>query len=124
MDVVRHKTPGVFLERAGEWLERAEAENNLILGISKYFEINPEQTKVNPYFLTVEDSGILLGAALMTPPRHRLLVSWRDLLPLEIIDTHVMRPLWTENSMIRPVRDAVDSIPTEIQTCDAPSLSG
>jgi predicted GNAT family acetyltransferase len=74
VNVVRHKTAGEFLERAGKSLERAEAENNLILGISKYFEVNAEQAKVNPYFLTVEDRGTLLGAALMTPPRHLIII--------------------------------------------------
>jgi uncharacterized protein len=73
MNVTQHKTAGEFLEHAGEWLERAEAENNLILGLSKYFEINAGRTNVNPYFLTVEDSGILLGSALMTPPRHLII---------------------------------------------------
>jgi uncharacterized protein len=63
-----------FLKRAREWLERAEAENNLILGIAKRFETNEGRVNVHPYLLTVEDSGILLGAALMTPPR-RLIIS-------------------------------------------------
>ena len=78
MDVVRHKTAGKFLERSGEWLERAEAENNLLLGISRYFVTNPSQTDVNPYLLTVEDSGILLGAGLMTPPRHLIISRMPD----------------------------------------------
>jgi predicted GNAT family acetyltransferase len=73
MIVTQHKTAREFLERAGESLERAEAENNLLLGISKYYEINPGRTNVNPYFLTVEDSGILFGAALMTPHRHLII---------------------------------------------------
>jgi predicted GNAT family acetyltransferase len=78
VDVVRHKTAGKFLERSGEWLERAEAENNLLLGISRYFVTNPSQTDVNPYLLTVEDSGILLGAGLMTPPRHLIISRMPD----------------------------------------------
>jgi hypothetical protein len=78
MNVVRHKAAGEFLERAGKWLERAEAENNLILAISKYFETNEGRVNVNPYFLTVEDSGVLLGAALMTPPRHLIITSMPD----------------------------------------------
>lgn len=78
MNVVRHKTAGEFLERAGEWLERAEAENNLILGISKYFVTNGGRVNVHPYLLTVEDSGILLGAALMTPPRHLIIARMPD----------------------------------------------
>ncbi len=78
MIVVRHKTAREFLERAQEWLQRAEAENNLILGISKYFVTNEGRTDVNPYLLTVADSGILLGAALMTPPRHLIIARMPD----------------------------------------------
>ena len=73
MNVTQHKTAREFLERAGEWLQRAEAENNLILGISKYFVSNQGLINVNSYFLTVEDGGVLLGAALMTPPRHLII---------------------------------------------------
>jgi uncharacterized protein len=74
LNVIRHKTARDFLKRARVWLERAEAENNLILGIAKRFETNEGQVNVHPYLLTIEDSGILLGAALMTPPR-RLIIS-------------------------------------------------
>jgi predicted GNAT family acetyltransferase len=73
VEVIRHDTAAEFLARAKAWLERAEAENNLILGISRYFEAKPERTNVNPYFLTVEDTGTLIGAALMTPPRHLII---------------------------------------------------
>jgi hypothetical protein len=65
MNVTQHKTAREFLERAGEWLEWAEAENNLILGISKYFVTDQGRVKVHPYLLTIEDSGILLGAGRM-----------------------------------------------------------
>jgi uncharacterized protein len=73
MKVIRHKTATEFLERAGEWLERAEAENNLILGISKYIETDLGRMNDDPYLLTVEDAGTLLGPALMTPPRHLII---------------------------------------------------
>jgi predicted GNAT family acetyltransferase len=36
MKVVRHKSAREFLDRAGAWLEQAEIENNLILGIASY----------------------------------------------------------------------------------------
>jgi uncharacterized protein len=78
MMVIRHKTAEEFLDRAGERLRRAEAENNLLLGISKYYEINAGRANVNPYFLTIEDSGILLGAALMTPPRNLIISRMPD----------------------------------------------
>jgi len=73
VQVVRHGTAAEFLARSRVWLERAEVENNLILGISRYFEANPERTHVNPYLLTVEERDTLLGAALMTPPRHLII---------------------------------------------------
>jgi uncharacterized protein len=78
MNVTQHKTAREFLERAGEWLERAETENNLILGISKYLVTNEGRVNVHPYLLTVEESGILLGAALMTPPRHLIISRMPD----------------------------------------------
>jgi predicted GNAT family acetyltransferase len=78
VNVIRHKTAREFLERAGEWLERAEAENNLILGISRYFVTNEGRAQVNPYLLTVEENGTLLGAALMTPPRHLIIARMSD----------------------------------------------
>ena len=34
MNVVRHNTAAEFLNLTGAWLETAEAENNLILGIA------------------------------------------------------------------------------------------
>ena len=78
MNVIRHKTAREFLERAGEWLEQAEAENNLIPGISRYFVTNEGRAQVNPYLLTVEESGTLLGAVLMTPPRHLIIARMSD----------------------------------------------
>ena len=73
MQIIRHNTAAVFLARAKAWLERVEAENNLILGISRYFDINHERTTLNPYLLTVEETGTLAGAAIMTPPRHLII---------------------------------------------------
>jgi hypothetical protein len=69
MKVVRHKSAAEFLDQAGAWLERAEAENNLILGIAAYFKSYSGQLKVEPYFLTVENNGTIVGAGEMTPPR-------------------------------------------------------
>jgi hypothetical protein len=71
---VRHKTAAEFLVQAGNWLEQAEAENNLILGIAAFFASYSGQLEIEPYFLTVEDDGAIVAAALMTPPR-RLLIT-------------------------------------------------
>src|SRR5882762_2617064 len=86
MNLTQHKTAREFLERAGEWLEWAEAENNLILGISKYFVTNEGRVKVHPYLLTIEESGMLLGAALMTPPRHLIIARMPDLALVALTD--------------------------------------
>lgn len=78
MKVVRHNTASEFLDRAGAWLETAEAENNLILGIAAYFRSYTGQPKVTPYFLTLEDNGTIAGAALMSPPRQLLITDMPD----------------------------------------------
>ena len=78
MKLVRHKTGADFLAQAGNWLEQAEAENNLILGIAAFFKSNSNQPKIEPYFFTVEDDGIIVGAALMTPTRRLLITRMSD----------------------------------------------
>ena len=78
MKVVRHNAASDFLDRASAWLETAEAENNLILGIAAYFKSYVGQVRVEPYFLTLEASGAIVGAALMTLPRRLLLTTMPD----------------------------------------------
>lgn len=74
MQINRHNTAAEFLAHSKIWLERADAENNLILGIAAYLENYSGALRVRPYFLTVHDEGAIVGAALMTPPR-RLLIT-------------------------------------------------
>jgi uncharacterized protein len=74
MIVVRHETAGKFLERAGAWLETAEAENNLILGIAFGLQKHSERCEREPYFLTVEDNSATVGTAIMTLPHHLVIV--------------------------------------------------
>jgi len=73
VQVIRNKTAAEFLARTKPWLEKAEAKNNLILGIAAYFASCAGQLKGSPYFLTVEGNGTIVGAALMAPPRRILL---------------------------------------------------
>ncbi len=68
MRVVRHKSVDEFLDRAGPWLRREEAENNLVLGIASHLKERPEEYPAEPHLLTVEGDGIA-AAALMTPPQ-------------------------------------------------------
>jgi hypothetical protein len=61
MEVMRYKTTAEFLARAKTWLEKAEAENNLILGIATFFKSYSEQLKIQPYFLTLTQRMIDSG---------------------------------------------------------------
>ena len=79
MQIVRHNRAAEFLTKATPWLEAAEAENNLILGIAGFFQPNLEEPRVQPYFLTIEESEDILGAALMTPPRRLHMTRMPDL---------------------------------------------
>lgn len=86
MNVVRHRTAGKFLDRAGAWLEQAEIENNLTLGIASYFASYVGELKTQPYFLTVEDEGTIAGAALMSPPRQLMITAMPDDAVIELAD--------------------------------------
>jgi len=68
--VVRQATAEDFLRRAGNFLLRSEAENNLILGICADLVANPTGEDNQPWLLTIEQNEAVIGAALMTPPRH------------------------------------------------------
>ena len=74
MKVVRHKTAAEFLANAGNCLEQAEAENNLILGIASFFASYSRPVKDEPYLFTAQDQDMIVAAALMTPP-DRLLIT-------------------------------------------------
>lgn len=69
MEIIRHKTASDFLERAGAWLEQAEAENNFILGVTPLLKNSSEVFKISPYYITLEEAGTIGGVAFMNPPR-------------------------------------------------------
>jgi hypothetical protein len=79
VNVVRHKTAAEFLAQASHWLEQAEAENNLILGIAAFFKSYAGQPRIEPYYLTVQNNGNIVGATLMIPPRRLLITRMPDL---------------------------------------------
>jgi predicted GNAT family acetyltransferase len=74
MMLCRHSGPAEFLKHALAFLEKREAENNLLLGISSWLATHPEPGSKTPYFATVEKNGNVQAAALMTPP-HNLVLS-------------------------------------------------
>jgi predicted GNAT family acetyltransferase len=72
MKLHRH-SPAELLERAGHFLERREAENNLILGICASLADGEMDLTSPPIAMTVEHSGEVQLVALHTPPQKLLL---------------------------------------------------
>ena len=101
MKVVRHKTAAEFLAEAGDWLEQAEAENNLILGMAAFFASYSGQVKVEPYFLTAQDDDMVIAAALMTPP-HRLLITRMPHPAVTLLTDHLLAELASVPGVLGP----------------------
>lgn len=62
-----------FLDRALKYLEKDEAENNLIIGISNKIKNSGSLYKQKPFFATLADGDKIILAAVMTPPRQIIL---------------------------------------------------
>ncbi len=77
MRVTEHATVQGFLEVAWQTLMRAEAANNLILGIAGRLAKGHGYGSEAPYFLTVSEDDALLAAAVRTPP-HPVIVHCED----------------------------------------------
>ncbi len=73
MKVVRHKKVEEFLDHAGPWLAKAEAQNNLILGISSDLAHHPQRYDQEPYLIVIENEVAIAGVALITPPRNAVI---------------------------------------------------
>jgi predicted GNAT family acetyltransferase len=71
--VVRH-APRAFLAKAQGFLERDEAENNLLFGLALSMAEGTMTVSATPILATVEDGDEVVLAALRTPP-HNLVVS-------------------------------------------------
>lgn len=72
-DVVRHRDPRAFLERAEPWLLRQEDRHNLVLSLA-YARAAAGADEPDAYFGTVSDGGQVIGCVLRTPP-HKVLVT-------------------------------------------------
>lgn len=66
--ICRFETAEAFLARAEEWLLRAEAEHNLLLGIAYQLKQSTAGYETPIYLATVEDAGGVVGCAFRTPP--------------------------------------------------------
>ena len=78
IDVARPSDAGAFLETAGPFLERREAEHNLLFGIAANLVKDPERSMTAPpVFAVVRRGSDVAAAALMTPP-FNLVISCAD----------------------------------------------
>ena len=68
MQIGQHETVQEFLDRAGPFLARTEAENSLLLGICSDLLTFPDRFEFTPLLLTVRRESDAIAAALMTPP--------------------------------------------------------
>lgn len=76
--VERLPDAAAFLEVAGPYLERREAEHNLLFGIAANLIRDPDRPMTAPpLFAVARRDGEVVLAALMTPP-FNVVVSWTD----------------------------------------------
>jgi len=73
MQVVRYTDAAAFSRIVTPLLSRAEAENNLPLGICAGLESGPPPSR-SPYLATIESASAPVGVAIMTPP-YKLVLS-------------------------------------------------
>jgi hypothetical protein len=67
-DVHAFDDPAPFIQRAEPWLLRAEAENNLLLGIAARLTKSTEGYEAPITLYTIEENGETAGCAWRTPP--------------------------------------------------------
>lgn len=77
MNLTNHATAQAFLDIALEPLLQNEAKNNLMLGISNRVRDGGSYGDAPPLFVTVEDDGAMIAAAIRTPP-YNLIVQCRN----------------------------------------------
>jgi uncharacterized protein len=85
MRLDRYESASDFLAAAGPWLERREAEHNLIFGIASTLRDQPELYPEQPFLATVGDAGRILLAALRTPPWNLVLSELDDDRALDLL---------------------------------------
>jgi predicted GNAT family acetyltransferase len=107
MEIVHFNNVGDFYQRTEAFLMEREAEHNLTLGICSELK-HDSQYSVNPYMVSIEDDGKVIGTAVCTPP-HKLILSHMDSAePLEALVRDVCQFLPDLSGVIAPVNLAVN----------------
>lgn len=83
--LTRHSSAAPFLQLARPWLERAEAENNLILGFAGAWAKDPSFFRTPPYLASVERQGGVAACAFRSPPHKLALTRADDKRALELV---------------------------------------
>ena len=104
MHVNTYSDAASFLLKTRAALEKHEAANNLMLGLSLNLQRYPERIKTPPYFATVEDESGLVLAALMTPPHRLILYPAQDDYghALELLAQNLMENGWSVSGALGP----------------------
>lgn len=84
MQIKQFQDTKQFYERTKDYLLAQEAQHNLLLGIARTLQKNPERFE-NPYLAVVEADEEIKAIAIRTPPRHLILSQVRDLNAIAIV---------------------------------------
>jgi uncharacterized protein len=102
MDLITFQDAGGFLAKAQLWLEEHEVENNLILGIVFRLQQTPERIQVPPFLAGVQEAGMLLNVAMMTPPFNLVLSGPPDAGALKLLAERLVEQSWSVPGVVGP----------------------
>jgi predicted GNAT family acetyltransferase len=75
MELTRCATAAEFFQRAETYLLQQEVHNCLPFGITIQLREHPERIRLPPYLAVVENKGVVVAAAVMTPPMRLVLAA-------------------------------------------------
>lgn len=101
MRITTYADADAFLCKARAYLEEDEALNNLLLGIAIRLQ-DQESVDPPPLFLTGDEGGGLIFAALMTPPRKLILYSQIDDPPFVDLVRYLTQSPWVVPGVLAP----------------------
>jgi uncharacterized protein len=102
MDLITFQDAEGFLAKAQVWLEEHEAENNLILGIVFVCRQTPERIQAPPFLGGVQEAGMLLIVAMMTPPFNLVLSGQPDADALRLLAERLVEQSWSVPGVVGP----------------------
>jgi uncharacterized protein len=106
MDVTRYDTADAFLQVAQPLLMRAEAENNLLLGVAQGIARNPSAAK-NAYLATVgNDAGVVACAVHIAP--FKLVITRANREPIAALARDIFEAVPQLDGVTGPSRSAED----------------